>query len=305
MKKVVAIIISMILIAIVGCGNSQSSSAPTETNDTTIAAAPTTTEAVTVDVTPIPLSGDDLFLQDIAAGLNARWRISTSPEGADSALAEMSVSEYQRFTTSCVNAECSILTDINRYNFTDTALAKLAETYFKALALQKEGIPYLRYTYDATHLSDYNTALKTYILGNNYRTVVLYNLYMAYNLTVDPEYQEIYDDFLASYPSAQKSIALAEYAAYLEENLEYSFDSEKSTKHTTYYTAIVENTTAYEINTMSIQVSFLDKDGVIVYQGFDNINNLKPGAKYRSSVYAGNNPVASAECSVTIYSNLN
>ncbi len=67
------------------------------------------------------------------------------------------------------------------------------------------------------------------------------------------------------------------------------------------YTALIENTTEYTILSMSVEASFYDSRGVIVYQTSDWISNLRPGETIRSTVAVDAEDVVDSSSTVTIY----
>lgn len=261
-KGIVYLLLSLTLaVSLCGCGSTSGSSS-TEAN---------------VSVEDEKKTDAD-FIVNLGKGLEARWTLTDSEEYSSEALEKMSLAEYQKADTLFVNAELDAIGDLSEYEFEDQELKQLAETYMRGLELQKEGIQYQGTT-------EYTKQQQTWELGYNYRAVCMTDLYNEYGLTVDEKFQDDLDNFVAQSSTAKKSIAVQEYVDELPNQVEYIKDEEKSDEWSTYYKAVIENTTDYEIDSLEIEIDFLDASGVVIYQTSDYLNNIKAGGKVQSSVY--------------------
>lgn len=217
------------------------------------------------------------FIVNVGKALDARWELSNSKDYSDEAFEKMTSGESVKASTELVESEINVIGDLSLYEFADDDLREIAECYVNALELQLEGAKY-RYT------DNYEKYDETWGLGYNIRCVCINKLYEEYGLTVDKKNQAILEDFISEAEECQRSVDLRDFIINLPETIEYVKDEENSDEYELFYTAIIENTTNYEINSIDINVNFLDKDGIIVCQDFDYIQNLKPGAKIRSQV---------------------
>ena len=261
-KGIIFLLLSLTLaVSLCGCGSTSGSSS-TEAN---------------VSVEDEKKTDAD-FIVNLGKGLEARWTLTDSEEYSSEALEKMSLAEYQKADTLFVNAELDAIGDLSEYEFEDQELKQLAETYMRGLELQKEGIQYRGTT-------EYTKQQQTWELGYNYRAVCMTDLYNEYGLTVDEKFQDVLDDFVAQSSTAKKTIAVQEYVDELPNQVEYIKDEEKSDEWSTYYKAVIENTTDYEIDSLEIEIDFLDASGVVIYQTSDYLNNIKAGGKVQSSVY--------------------
>ena len=147
----------------------------------------------------------------------------------------------------------------------------------KGLDLQKEGVQYVG-------TDDYNNQNKTWILGMNYRIVSLKTFEKDFGLTVGSKYKEDFDDMLAQYSVAKKEVAIQEFVNDLQSKITYTKDEAKSDEYTTYYTTVIENTTEYTIDSLQIQINFLDESGVVIEQEADYLQNIAAESKVQSSV---------------------
>ena len=218
------------------------------------------------------------FIANLGKALEARWAITTSEEYSDDVLNSMSVSEYQDYCAMVVDTELEVIGNLEDYKFEDAGLKKLAKTDMKGLELQKEGAQY-------QGTDQYDQQQQTWFLGYDYRAVCMTELCNDYGLTVSEKYQKSMDDFLAYSATAAKEIAVLDYVDTLTNTLKYTKDEQNSDEELVCYTAAVENTTDFTINSMEIVIDFLDASGDVIYQTSDSLQNLQPGSTVQSSVY--------------------
>ena len=236
---------------------------------------------------------DKDFILNVSKGLEARWELTDNIDTDG-----MSPSEEQNAYAKFLKAEKDAVGQKSQYEIKDENLKKLVDQYYTGLELQEDGIQY-------QGTDDYTNQEKTWVLGYNYRTLVIYKLEKDYGLTVNSKYQNTLDDFLAQYSVAKKSVTIQEYVDDLQDSIQYTKDEEKSDEYATYYKAIVENPTEYTIDSVQIQLDFLDGSGVVLYQGNDYLQNLAPGAKYESSIFyeTEKGEPSSMKPTITVYYN--
>lgn len=264
MKKIWVILLSLLLLfSVAGCSSTNSEENTTLT--------------------------DADFIANLGKGLEARWDLS----GQDTS--QMSISEEQAHLTKCIDAETQRLETIDRYIFEDTELEALAQQYFNALDLQREGVQY-------QGTEKYTEYGQTFELGYYYRIVLINQFYQNYGLTVGKNYQTTLEDMLAEKGIAEENVAIQEYINDLSSKLDYVKDEEKSDQYSTYYTALIENTTEYTIDSLEICLSFVDAEGVTVEQTSEYINDFTAGQKYKSTVYVGDTEFDHIEYSIKAYS---
>ena len=109
MKKTIALILTSIMsfALICGCGNS-----------------------ATAEKENAVLSDAD-FIVNLGKGLEARWALNDSEDYNAEALATMSAAEQQKADTLFVNAELDAIGNLKNYEFEDSELKTLAETYMR------------------------------------------------------------------------------------------------------------------------------------------------------------------------------
>lgn len=215
---------------------------------------------------------DEDFIVNVGKGLEKRW------DDVIDDVSDLGTSEIQSNYKTAVQDELSAIGNIDDYEFENEDLKELGKKYIAALNLQMDGIQYVG-------TDDYEKYEETWYRGYCYRALYLKQLVDDYGLTVKPEKQTDLDNILAEYSVAKESIDNYEFATYLEDNLVYSKEESRSNEWTSYYTAIVENTTDHEIASISISANFIDASGVTVYNSYSYINNIKSGAKAESELY--------------------
>ena len=215
---------------------------------------------------------DEDFVLNVAKGLEARWDLNDEYDTSS-----MSTSETQKADKEFINAEKNQIGKLSKYKFKDKDLKSIAEQYMNALDLQEEGIKY-----DGT--DDYTNYNKTWSLGYNYRIVSIAKMVNDYGLTVDSKYQNTLDDMLAEEPTAKKDVEIQDFINNLQDTLTYTKDESQSDEYHNSYTAIIENTTNYKINSMDLQLDFLDASGVTIGQSNDYLSNIESGSKIQSTI---------------------
>ena len=216
--------------------------------------------------------GDKEFILNVEKALENRWDVADETDANS-----LTGAKQQRAFEKAIDVEYDAIGKLSKYEFEDKDLKKAAETYMKGLDLQKEGIQYVG-------TDDYINQNKTWILGMNYRIVSLKTFEKDFGLTVNSKRKEDLDDLVAQYSVAKKEVAIQEYVNDLQSKITYTKDETKSDEFTTYYTTVIENTTEYTIDSLQIQINFLDGSGVVIDQGNDFLDNFAAGSKVQSSI---------------------
>ena len=241
---------------------------------------------------PDDRKSDEEFVAAVGRALQARWDISSAYTAEE--LAAMSAAEYQSYLRSCVFAEEDALGSILDYRLLDADLAALAQRYYYALDLQREGASYAR----TRSVGEYNS---TWVLGYYNRVSVVYDLLQQFSLSVDAEYLDRLQELTAAWLDAKKQVAFQELTAQLPQTLRYEEDVDASDGMRTCYVGEVVNTTEYDIRNMAINVSFLDAGGKILFQTSDWIADLHAGQSARSVIWADVRDYVGMQYSISIY----
>ena len=208
-----------------------------------------------------PSYSDKAFINSMAKGLEARWAIiDKNGEGH-----EDTVQDYKDF----IQAELDQVEKYQSAAFEDTTLQEKALAYINVL---KESMENVDYAFSDT---DYQKWSDIY----DKRTIMIKDFVDNYGLTVSSKYQDDLDGIVANGKTAgvqsDQKAALESLVAGLQfELVENDYGWKK-------YEAVLENTTDYDITTMSIDVSLLDKDGVILETQYTSADNVAKGQKAR------------------------
>lgn len=235
---------------------------------------------------------DEEFVAAVGRALQARWDLSAGYMPQE--LAAMRPGEYQDYLRRCVAAEEAELGSILDYRFLDSELAALAQQYYYALSLQRGGAEFAR----TDSRQEYNDS---WVLGYYYRVSALYELSRDFSLRVEDAYAARLTELLSAHYEAKKQIAFHELTVRLPETLVYEKDPSRSDGSQACYVGRIDNTTQYDIKSLSILVSFLDADGQILFQSSDWISDLRAGMSARSTVFAADEDYAGMQFSLSIY----
>jgi len=286
MRKRAAVLLIGIIWLLTGCGLPFSLPSDEE---------PAEEQPAVVETTPEPPDDrktDEEFVAAVAKALQARWDVSAEYSASD--LADMGAADYQAYLRRCVDAEEEQLGSIVDYRFMDSEVASLAQQYYHALSLQRSGSEYAR----TAEVSGFNS---TWVLGYNYRVSAVWDLMQYFSLTVEEEYASRLAELTATHHEAKKQVAFHELIERLSGTLVYEKDPAQSDDVRTCYVGWIENTTEYDIRSLSIGVSFLDGNGNIIAQTSDWISDLRAGQGARSVIFAGIGEYAGMEYSISIY----
>jgi len=113
-----------------------------------------------------------------------------------------------------------------------------------------------------------------------------------FGLTVDEQYQSDIEEIISNKNTCQTFLDVSDYISDCvdgKNGFVYEYDEDQSDEYSTFYSAVLENNSGHDLSYLSIQVSFVDDDGVTVYEGYDMVNNFQKGKKVKSSIYVDSN----------------
>ena len=240
---------------------------------------------------------DAVFLENLEKGLSDCWLyVESTLDNADM----YEVKEYKGKLNEVVQKELTQLGEFSEYTFSDDTLKDLAKKYYEALNLTKEGVQY--YDPDDLFMEEGKFA-DSYFLGTYQRYIILDTLTKNYDFMKDSPKKAKLEETLSDIDEAKSFIAKHDYKNYLKDNLKFTYDKEQSDEYSSYYTAIIENITEVEFDSISITADILDKDGIIIEQSYAGTSNFKPGAKAKLEIWLdAEEPFGSIEVSnIDIY----
>lgn len=215
--------------------------------------------AVTTESTG-PTYIDEAFLSDLAKGLEKRWEFSDT---------NIDMNEKELLTES-INIELEILDDYRNKPFKNSTLQEKAIAYINQLNEGKELL--------TTYGSD--SFYSNWDLFYGERTKAILFLTDNFEIPISEEHQPIIDEMRAlgaevkMNQEAEKAIhSLFEKTTFEYEKTEY--DTVKT------YVAVLENTTGFDISSISASINLIDSDDVVVDTQYIHSENWKNGQKHR------------------------
>lgn len=263
MKKI-ALLLSVVcsLFIVSGCGNNDNKAKTTSSTKEEYA--------------------DKAFLEDFKQGLYDRW--DYKDEDGD---------EVPESFKKAIDKELNILSKYTDKKFKDSTLQEYAIKYINILKKSKsfDDETYKRYylLYDEDKENDY---YKLYVE----RTGLIKDIVKKYKVKIDDKHQKSYNELMNDNSKAVKDAEKDSKIKAIVDNL--SFDK----KDDSYYEAIAENNSGYNISNLDLSINLLNSDGVVVDTTNDYIQNIENGQKFVVKIYADSNTTfSSTKVEVTYY----
>lgn len=228
---------------------------------------------------------DKAFLEDFKQGLYNRWDFTN-----DSANESIETTEYYKILA---DKELEKISKYKDKKFKDSTLQEYAIKYINILNKSKsfDDETYERYylLYDEDKTNDY---YKLYIE----RTSLIKDIVGEYKIKFDKKHEEDYKDIINNNSKAVKDAEKDSKIKAIVENL--SFEK----KDDSYYEAIAENNSGYNISDLDLSINLLNSDGIVVDTANDYIQNIENGQKFLVKIYADSNTTfTSTKVEVTYY----
>ena len=206
---------------------------------------------------------DESFLQDLSAGLSARWVNA----GKDSSL--MSDKQLVEHYSQLVNSELVYIGKYNEYQFEDEKLGDYAHNYINAL--QSQYIAVTEYFgIDEKAYSEYWQS------GYATRARYIYLINKGYGITMDPKYNDDLKGMveLGAFYNIQMPIELALRSELT--SLDFEMTKEGSSKYVYVQPLNIMNSSPNDISGLSVIINFINDKDVIVDTGYlvsyDNVS---------------------------------
>lgn len=248
MKKM-KMLVGMMLVAtcltsLVGCGASQKS-------------AETTTEEQYYD---------QKFLNSMAAGLEARWKITNATDQKIEN-GEFTDEQIKETYIKCVKEEQKQISDYRNKKFKDSQLQEYALQYINGVDAQGQALKeYGSKNYDTKWSDAYNK-----------RSEALAKIASAYKIPISGKYETSYNQLLSDGKGVEKLSNTMTQVDELLKNVDFKETKNEDGWKT--YEAVVENTTDANFTDFSANVNLMDKDGVQVESQSVYVSDWNKGAK--------------------------
>lgn len=262
MKKYFLLLVMCGLLTACGGGNA--------TNSTTQVTE--TTGAVSEKETEPEVLGDKEFIENLGKGLEARWTITEAEDDEGGWNSKQhTTSEVKEHAYEVVNSEIKAIGNIGEYNFENEEIKELANDYYEALLLQYDAID--SFTADTAYTGE------KWNMGYWRRIIDLEKFFGKYGATVDEKFQSnVIDMSDTKVAYAKKYVGIQNWLNNL--SIDFQIDEEDSAGDWKEYKGLIENTSGYEIDSLSIYIDLLDENGVVIKQESAYLNKLVPDNKY-------------------------
>lgn len=208
------------------------------------------------------ISPDDVFIEEFSKAINERWaeqdKIEESEE--DKIYIEKNVEilekELEAIEKSLANVE-------------DKELKELGNQYVEGAKFQIEMFK----------TNDWELQMEYSEKSEQVRKPALIKLVDEYNVIIEEEFQQTYKDFKEQATVINKENEANSFAEKLAQEIVF----EKTTDEygDLIYTAIVENASDIEFETLQYDVQFKDSNGIVVGNDFIYLENFIPGTKHK------------------------
>lgn len=200
---------------------------------------------------------DTDFMTSLAKGLEKRWEFVDSFDGIESS----------KNIKKPIQLELDEVESYIDKKFEDSKLQELAISYINEL---NNGLN-IADTYGSTDF--YQNYSSHY--DNRNHLLQLINSIVDIPVKNTEQLKELLAQGKTVAETSEKEKALRN----LISNIEFSIDENKTNQFTTYYSAVVENTTNYTINNLQLSINLLDADEVTVDTTYAYAKNWKSGTK--------------------------
>lgn len=214
-----------------------------------------------------PDYSDDEAMSVISQGLEKRFAIVDQQDSDDNSGAKT--------VREAVNTELNTDKPLKDRQYENSKLQEQVIGYINVL---EESLGVIdKYSYESTEYVEKWTEVY------DKRTQILKTFVDDYGLKVSAQYENTLKDLVANGTSAAKEKEEKEAINKLISSAEFKKNDEGYDNYT--YTAIVENTTEYSFENVSVVLNLYDKDGV-KQEAYANVNSWAPGETVRFEAYS-------------------
>lgn len=207
-------------------------------------------------------SPDKQFIEDFSKAINKRW---TAQENLDEKLRE---DEYNKKNAEILETELKTI-EKSLANTEDKDLKETGSQYIEGARIQIEMFK----------TTDYELQYQYSEESEKLRKPALIKLVDEYGVKIDEEHLQTYKDFKEQAIVINKENDANEYAEKIAQ--EITFDKSKGEFGDITYTAIVENASDIEFESIHYNVQYKDKDGVVIGNDYIFLQNFNPNTKQR------------------------
>lgn len=229
------------------------------------------------------VSGNDKFVAAFQKAINTRW---TDQDNLAKKASKYTQQEYNDENVKIIEKEIATLEEA-KAGIDDVNLKKIADDYIEGDRIQIEAIRSNDYMVSSEYSSNADTLRKPAVLS----------MVDTYGVVIEEKHQQTYKDFKAQAIVIDKENKSNSYAESLIN--EMKFEKTVDEYGTTTFTAIVENTSDIDFESISYNVQYKDKDGIVVDNGYLSLDNFTPGSKQKVELRAYTKEVESFNLTVS------
>lgn len=208
------------------------------------------------------VSPDDVFIEEFSKAINNRWAEQDKLDETEED------EKYYEKNVEILEKELETI-EKSLANVEDKELKELGNQYVEGAKLQIEMFK----------TDDWELEWEYSEQSERLRKPALIKLVEEYNVIIEEEFQQTYKDFKAQATVINKENEANSYAEKLAQEIVF----EKTTDEygDLMYTAIFENTSDIEFDSIDYDVQFKDSDGIVVGNDYIYLENFTPGAKQK------------------------
>ena len=220
---------------------------------------------------------DNSFIEDMAKGLQSRWESNLADEkkeGYDEIYVDSK--EYQDMMLGYIDKELNVIEKYTEEKFEDKKLQEMALKYINLLRDHKEICALMTVNYE-----QYEAEFQPIY---NERSKIIEAMVKDYGMSVEDEYQNFLNDFIANSQMVVDEERKEEAINQMIASVHFEMVQDDGSGYKTYQ-AVVENNTGIDFNTFSVSINLLNADGIIVETVYDQVSAFKNGSKAQFEFY--------------------
>jgi len=210
------------------------------------------------------LSNDE-YIKEFSKAINTRWAEQEKLEASEDYETEK---EYNEKNAEILEKELASI-EKNLDKIEDKELKEVVNQYIEGA----------KYQVEMFKTEDFELQLEHSEKSEQLRKPALIKLVDEYNVVIEEEFQQLYKDFKQQATVINKENDAQSFAEKFAQ--EIVFEKTTDEYKNDMYTAIVENTSDIEFNSLSYDVQYKDADGIVIGNDYINLENFTLGSKQK------------------------
>lgn len=222
------------------------------------------------------ISADETFIDDMAFGLQSRWKLNENDESKERfENISFNSEEYKTMIINYIDAELNTIDKYENEKFEDSNLKELAIRYINLLKQHKDICQYI--TVDYTKYEEEYTSIY------NERSKIISQMVNDYNMSVSEEYQSTLDEFIVNSNLVNEKETQQQAIETMLNSVTFELTADDGYGWKTYQ-GIIENTSGIDFNNISLNINLLDSECIIIETTYDQISAFSNGVKARLEI---------------------